>query len=359
MSSFRHPTTTTARTNEPSNANVKPPKAPERPLVPYMRFSRKMWSKVRSDNPDAQLWDIGKVIGQMWRDTPESEKAIFQAEYEVEKNEYEQKMKQYQSSAPYQQYLAAKNRAKQSEKMSRNRTLDAGGVVIQPVDEDESHNELTARKVAHARFERNQRLLAELFNPQIVTDSRSIVGQSRIEMLRRQAQSLSSHQSKLEEELKKLDETFENKKRAIETGSEEFAETLKKVCEEEKPVMDQDKYIELVAEWEGKLAEAYVDYKKKQDEINAKIEADRAALTEKSTLFAMVAADENDMEKKSEEEKKSSTSANPSDREATPPALAGNKEKEGNTDKTDTESSNKAAEEESTPKEESGKDTHA
>lgn len=57
----------------------------ERPLVPYMRFSRKMWPKVRNENPDSPLWDIGKMIGQLWRDAPDNEKAVYQQDYEAEK----------------------------------------------------------------------------------------------------------------------------------------------------------------------------------------------------------------------------------------------------------------------------------
>ena len=33
---------------------------------------------MRAEHPDSQLWDIGKVIGQMWRDAPESEKIVYQ-----------------------------------------------------------------------------------------------------------------------------------------------------------------------------------------------------------------------------------------------------------------------------------------
>lgn len=64
---------------------MRPPRAPERPLVPYMRFSRKMWTKIRQENKEQQIWDIGKIIAQMWRDAPEAEKGIYQHEYEIEK----------------------------------------------------------------------------------------------------------------------------------------------------------------------------------------------------------------------------------------------------------------------------------
>lgn len=59
-------------------------------------------------------------------------------------------MKNYHNSHAYQQYLNAKNRAKVNEKNSRAR-IEAGGVVIQPVDEDDFNNELTCRRVAAVR----------------------------------------------------------------------------------------------------------------------------------------------------------------------------------------------------------------
>ena len=48
-------------------------------------------------------------------------------------------------------------------------------------------------------------------------------------MLRKQAQSLTNHLSKLSDELTTLAEVHSDKKRQIEKNSEDFAENLKKV----------------------------------------------------------------------------------------------------------------------------------
>nr|CDQ00037.1 Bm7076, isoform b [Brugia malayi] len=279
---FRHPPPRPSSQND-SNS-LKPPKPPDRPLVPYMRFSRKMWAKVRAENPDSQLWDIGKVIGQMWRDAPESEKAIYHQEYDIERQEYEKALKAYHNSAAYQQYLSAKNRAKVIDKSntvggviaaSRGR-LDTGGVVIQPV-EDEELSDLSSRRIAAVRFDRNHRLIADLFSGNVVTDTRTVLAQNRIEMLKKQATSLALHQSKLEEELKKLSEIFQTKKRSMEIASEEFAAKLKK--------LDEAKYASMVDDWSEKLLNAYEDYKTKQEALRAKQMVEREQLAEETPIL--------------------------------------------------------------------------
>lgn len=63
----------------------RPPKAPEKPLMPYMRYSRKMWDSVKAAHPEQKLWELGKVIGQMWRELGDVDKQVFIDEYDLEK----------------------------------------------------------------------------------------------------------------------------------------------------------------------------------------------------------------------------------------------------------------------------------
>ena len=161
---------------------AKPPKAPEKPASPYMRFSKKIWDSVRSEHRDLHLWEVNKILGLMWRQLPDMEKQEFQDEYDVEKAEYDKQvccncyrkslerfttsilfqMGVYKNSPAYQTYMQAKARnapvvedPEPKGTKSGERRID----IQQAEDADDPDDGLSVKHLAHARFTRNHRLI--------------------------------------------------------------------------------------------------------------------------------------------------------------------------------------------------------
>lgn len=129
--------------------------------------------------------------------------------------------------------------SRSSSKSQQERRLD-----IQPAEDEEDQDDgYTFKHVAYARFLRNHRLINEIFSDAIVPDVRSVVTTQRMQVLKRQVQSLTMHQMKLETELQQIEEKFEAKKRKFVDSSELFQEELKKHC---KPAVDEDTFKKMV-----------------------------------------------------------------------------------------------------------------
>merc|ERR1719244_2444058 len=246
----------------PAHGTPKPPKAPEKPLMPYMRYSRKVWDQVKQENLELKLWEIGRIIGQMWRDLPEGEKSEFTDEYEAEKIEYDRQLKIYHNSPAYQAYIQAKSRGapvvEEPQDPPAQPSTGRGGskaqerrIDIQPAEDEEDPDDgLSVKHVAHARFMRNHRLINEIFSETMVPDVRSVVTTARMQVLKRQVQSLTMHQKKLEAELTTIQEKYDNKKRKFLESSEEFQVELKKHCVK---AVDEEREKEMIAEQVEKL----------------------------------------------------------------------------------------------------------
>merc|ERR1712098_418720 len=202
------------------------------------------------------MGEIGRIIGQMWRDLPEGEKSEYTDEYEAEKVEYEAKLKQYHNSPAYQQYIQAKARGQPvvedpqeqqvAPPVSRGGKIQERRIDIQPAEDEEDPDDgLSVKHVAHARFMRNHRLINEIFSETMVPDVRSVVTTARMQVLRRQVQSLTMHQKKLEAELTTIEEKYESKKRKFQESSTEFQVEIQKHCVK---AVDEEKYQQMIKE---------------------------------------------------------------------------------------------------------------
>merc|ERR1719397_1839470 len=213
-----------------------------------------------NENPELKLWEIGRIIGQMWRDLPEGEKSEFTDEYEGEKAEDEAKLKVYHNSPAYQAYIQAKARGQPvveepqetpSVPVGRTGKMAERRIDIQPAEDEEDPDDgLSVKHVSHARYMRNHRLINEIFSETMVPDVRSVVTTARMQVLRRQVQSLTMHQKKLEAELTTIEEKYESKKRKFQDSSEEFQVEIQKHCVK---AVDEEKYQQMIREQLEKL----------------------------------------------------------------------------------------------------------
>jgi len=65
------------------------PTAPKRGLSAYMFFSQEHRKSVQTENPDAGFGEIGKILGERWKNMSDTEKTPYTKKAAVDKQRYE------------------------------------------------------------------------------------------------------------------------------------------------------------------------------------------------------------------------------------------------------------------------------
>ncbi|KAJ3032528.1 Non-histone chromosomal protein 6 [Rhizophlyctis rosea] len=75
----------------------KDPNAPKKPLSAFIIFSNENRNRIKEENPSAEFRDIGRLLGNAWKEITETEKEKYNKKAEQDKVRYERENAAYQA----------------------------------------------------------------------------------------------------------------------------------------------------------------------------------------------------------------------------------------------------------------------
>jgi len=88
----------TTRKSATAKRAKKDPNAPKRGLSAYMFFANDCRDSVRKDNPGISFGEVGKVLGDKWKNMTAKDKTPYEAKAKVDKERYISEMKAYKEN---------------------------------------------------------------------------------------------------------------------------------------------------------------------------------------------------------------------------------------------------------------------
>jgi len=107
--------------------------APKRPQSGFFQFSAVARAQLVAENPNLKLGEVGKKLGEAWKQLTDAEKAPYHAKFQEEKAVYAPKLAAYKQTPEYAQYqeekkkFAKKNEGKKLRAMLVNQPKKAMG----------------------------------------------------------------------------------------------------------------------------------------------------------------------------------------------------------------------------------------
>lgn len=88
---------TKRKTKDTKVKRKKDPNAPKRGLSAYMFFANDNRQKVRDEHPGIKFGEVGKLLGEMWKELTDKDKGPYEAKAKADKERYESEKARYQA----------------------------------------------------------------------------------------------------------------------------------------------------------------------------------------------------------------------------------------------------------------------
>jgi len=89
---------TTRKTKVREGKKKKDPNAPKRGLSAYMFFANEQRECVRHENPGITFGQVGKALGEKWKNLTEKQRAPYEAKAAADKKRYEEAKEKYNAN---------------------------------------------------------------------------------------------------------------------------------------------------------------------------------------------------------------------------------------------------------------------
>lgn len=86
---------------------------PKKPMSSYLRFSTEQLPKFKAKHPDAKLSELIRKIAAVWRELPEAEKKVYEADFKAEWKAYKEAVSKYREQLTPSQLMGFEKEARQ------------------------------------------------------------------------------------------------------------------------------------------------------------------------------------------------------------------------------------------------------
>jgi len=216
--------------NYDSGVVSKPIRAPEKPLLPNLKYHHRIVEKVRNRYPELRNSEITKIITNMWQDLPEKDKQVYKDEYENEKKAYHEVLKIYQSSNSFQGYGRGRGRGDTDDLYDKQlkRENTTGSIFLEALVDESGEMDYSVKHTSCYRFSMCHRLMSDILSDtNTVPTGEGIVTSTKLDSKRRQVEILNKHCNNLSKDVIELEKKHEAKKRKWRAQQDEHNKRMK------------------------------------------------------------------------------------------------------------------------------------